>query len=566
MSILRDYQEKAIQQIKTGWKEGDRRLMLQLPTGGGKTVVMTDLIRELIENGKRTMFIAHREELITQAWKTFHRSKIMSGVVKADVAPAPHFKSQVGSIQTMIRRKVLPAADVVFIDEAHHALDDNSYGQVIRTHYPNALILGVTATPYRLNGRGFTKVFDSLVETIQIGELIDRGFLVPFRYFVSSSPDLSGVQLKSGDYDINESAEAMKFAPLVQSYLDHARGLMGMVFAVNVEHSRQIVTNYNAEGFSAAHIDANTPSEDRRAIIQNFRDRNILILSNVGIATEGFDVPNMDFVQLARPTKSLSLFLQMVGRSSRVDNDVIKDAMSDEQRKFNISCSVKPNAIILDNAGLWLDHGLPDQSVDWKKYFVGVNKKAKDPWSEFIEIIQFIAEDAKGNRISTGIPSEIEGLKLIEIKHSFEERTENIGALKELDRNVEMLKRLPHINKVGYVAFKNFQSYCKKGKILMSSPIWEEVKRRLSDVPGEAIKKEAVDLARVIKALRATYANDPTTCLLLESDANLIYKRRVDAYNRILVSRGYLEGQEAEYITLDAMKVEPVERTVTNDL
>lgn len=502
------------------------------------------------------MFIAHREELITQAWATFHRHGIMSGVVKSDVKPAAHFLSQVGSIQTMIRRKSLPPADVIFIDEAHHAMDDNSYGTVLKEQYPKALVLGVTATPYRLNGKGFIKQFDELIETIQIGALIDRGFLVPFRYFVGSSPDLTDIKMKSGDYDQKETAEAMKVVPLVESYIEHAKGKSGMVFAVNVDHSRQIVTDYIAAGFSAAHIDANTPAEDRRRIIAKFKNKEILILSNVGIATEGFDVPNMDFVQLARPTKSLSLFLQMVGRASRVDNETIKAANSDEERKFNIECSSKPCAIILDNASLYLDHGMPWHDQEWRKWFNGVNKKEKKPWSEFIEIIEFIAEDSKGNRFSTGIPSEIEGLKLIEIKHILQERVENLGSLKELDREIAVLQNIPRIDKVGYVAYKNYRAYCRRNKILISPPIWDGITSRLADEPIKVIKREAGDLERVIKALRASYPFDEETYSRLKIVANKIYAERVAPVERLKVSHFFLQKEQSEYLTLDKFNVE----------
>lgn len=554
--IARDYQVTAFDQILAAWDAGHKRVMLQLPTGGGKTQVIAMLKRYFLELNKRTMFVAHREELITQAWATLHKHKIMSGVIKSGVAPAPQLPSQVGSIQTMVRRKRLPPSHVIFIDEAHHALDDNSYGQVIKEHYPDALVLGVTATPYRLNGRGFTKLFDHLVVTIQIGELINRGFLVPFRYFISSSPDMSHVQIKKGDYDIEETAEVMMLAPLVEAYETHAKGLSGMVFAVNVVHSKIIVANYVAAGYTAAHIDANTPIEERRAIIQNFRDKKILILSNVGIATEGFDVPNMDFVQLARPTKSLSLFLQMVGRASRVDNDVIKDAISDEQRKFNISCSSKPCAIILDNAGLWLDHGLPDEPKDWHRYFVGVNKKDKNPFDEFIEIVQFVAEDKTGRRVETDIPSEVEGMKLVEVKKILHERTENILSLRELDKLIAMGYNLRQVNKVGYFAFKGFKAHCKKNRILISDPIWDEIHRRLVSDPSDGITKEGKNYDRLKDILKATHGHAPDVMTSLTSEAHRIYNRRVAPLEALRVSASFIQKERDEYLTLDKFNLE----------
>jgi superfamily II DNA or RNA helicase len=343
---LRDYQVKGVNDIFTQWKAGKKSVMFQLVTGGGKTVLFVDIIKKFIKAGKRVILIAHREELISQAWQTLYKNEILAGIIKSGTPENFHLPCQVASIQTICRRNRLPKADIVIIDEAHHVLDDNSYGDVLLRHFPYAYVLGVTATPYRLGGRGFTKTFDVLVEGPPFTYLSERGYLCPFKYYVSYNPDLSKVKVQRGDYGIDDLEKAMELAPIVDSYLENCKGMSGISFAVNIEHSQKIVRQYLNAGIPAAHVDANTDIETRRNLFQQLRDKKILVLVNVGIATEGTDIPNIDFTQLCRPTKSLSMFLQMVGRGTRPLWDAIKNARSDEERRLLIATSAKPESIV----------------------------------------------------------------------------------------------------------------------------------------------------------------------------------------------------------------------------
>jgi superfamily II DNA or RNA helicase len=508
-TLLRPYQAEGERQIFAAWKEGHRNIFYQLCTGGGKTVLFVNIIRKFLAAGKRVVLVAHREELITQAWNTLYKNEIFAGIIKADVAPNYSLPCQVCSIQTLARRSKLPPADLFIIDEAHHSQDDNSYGNVIVDHFSNARVLGVSATPYRLNGAGFRKLYEVLVCGPTFRELVSWGYLTPLRYFVASRPDLTNVSISKGDYTIEEAAGVMKLAPLVESYIEYCAGMCGLCFAVNVDHSQQIVRQYNAAGISAAHVDANTHPEERRRIFKALADRKLNVVVNVGIATEGTDIPNIDFVQLARPTKSLALFLQMVGRVTRPIWADIKDATNDEERAAMLAAGSKPYGYVLDNAGLWEEHGLPDQEFNWVRHFQGIPKKKKGE-VEQIEIIEFVAEDASGKRLVTNIPSEVEGLKLIEVNKRIKDRIVNITALKEFDKQIALfdaLSKKPNsrVKKVGYLAYSAFKDYCRKNNYEMSPEVWEYLIKKLVEEPDVEESRLLSYQDRTIEAINTQY-------------------------------------------------------------
>lgn len=533
--MIREYQTIAEANILEAL-ESNQRIMFSLATGLGKTVVVTNLIRLFFHQGKRVIFIAHRQELIRQAWKTFNRHGIVSGIIMANVKPNYSLPCQIGSIQTMIRRE-LPPSDIIFIDEAHHALDDNSYGKLLKGQYADSKVIGVTATPYRLGGRGFTKIFDCLIESLQLAEGIGQGFLVPLRYFACISPDMRRVHLSKGDYKEDEAVKAMELVPIVDSYLEHAKGKCGICFAINVQHSRKIVDQYLSAGIRAEHVDANTPNDIRADIFKRLRNKVTQIVVNVGIATEGIDIPNIEFVQCARPTKSLSLFFQMVGRGTRVDNELIKNSISAEERKILIAASAKPHCIVLDNAGLYKDHGLPNKRIDWQYYFNGY-KKEKKPIEEMIEI--FIAEDEQGREVRTKIPKEIEGLKLIEITHEEKEKVANISFLREFDRLYALFKNLPKINKPGFKAYFEYRAYCMKNSILIDADSWVYLKSRLSTKDKESELHERIK-ARKNVADRFSDSDYLIQCI------NKHTEQELEKIRRLGVPEEFLRKEEEKY-------------------
>lgn len=333
--------------------------MMQLPTGGGKTAIFADIIRDAHLKERRVLLLVHRKELIEQAARKIFALNVRYGVIAAGYDPSPSQWVQIASVQTAVRRRLPLRFDLIIIDEAHHALA-NSYRQII-SQYPEAKILGVTATPCRTNGDGFEKDFDDLVCGPTVGTLIQDGYLVAPKLYASPlRVDLSKVKMTGGDYNDAALADMLDkqhlVGGIVQEWQKHAAEKRTVVFAINIEHSKHIVEAYRAAGYRAEHVSGSTPGEERDRTLRAFGRGEIQILSNVGIVTEGFDVPAIECVQLCRPTKSLALYLQMVGRGLR-------------------PASGKERAIILDHANCVFDHGFPEADREWT--LSGIKKKKR---------------------------------------------------------------------------------------------------------------------------------------------------------------------------------------------
>lgn len=314
---LRDYQHRAIDMLRPVARQ---RPILVLPVGAGKTTVAAEIIRRAVLAGKRVLFIAHRRELIQQAAERFRRFGIPPGIIMAGARPSDAMV-QVASIQTLARREA-PPADVVIVDEAHHCRA-GSYLSVLK-QYPDALIIGLTATPFRLDGRGLGFIFGAIVAPVTVRQLIDhtdRPILEPIVYAPATIPNLAGVHVRGGDFNTEELAERVNTKQLTGSIVEHwttlARGKRTIVFAVNVEHSEAIVERFREHQVAAEHVDGGTPGKQRDAIFARLASGKTLVVSNVGIATEGWDLPALEVVVLARPTKSLCLHIQMIGRGMR---------------------------------------------------------------------------------------------------------------------------------------------------------------------------------------------------------------------------------------------------------
>lgn len=521
--------------------------MLQLITGGGKTEIFVDTQKKFLAKGRRVLTIAHREELINQAWNKLHQHGIVSGIIKGGVEPNLRALSQVASIQTITRRRNIPAPDLIVIDEAHHTQEDNTYGKVIFDMFPNAYVLGVTATPYRLNGMGFTSLFQDLILGPTMEELVAAGYLTPLRYFVAKKlPDLSTVGKEKGDYKAEEAANAIGTAPLLESYTEHCLGMRGVGFAVNIKHSRNIVDMYNAAGITAAHIDGEMHMSDRKAILDRFKAGEIMYISNVGIITEGFDFPDMEFVQLARPTLSLALFLQMIGRVTRTDYNVIKHATDDQVRAALVAGSKKPYGYVLDNAGCHLTHGMPWHEFNWRKHFEGYAKKDNKP-KDMIEIITYVAEDESGRRVSTELPEEIQGLRLVEITKVSKERPTRKVDLNEFDATLEKFKNIKGMKKKGFAALNNFLMANSRNNAIMSAEHWEHLIKKLSTEVNEQVQKINLELSVNLKATEDMYAHNP----IARDSAIAVIKAAADKKIEVAklshVPSGYIKKLWAEY-------------------
>jgi len=347
---LREYQARLIQGIYEAWK-CQTRVMAQLPTGGGKTVIFSAIADEFIRRSERVLVLAHREELILQAankLESITRSPV--GIVKAGYKPDPLFPIQVASVQSMVNRlRHFDDFGLIVIDEAHHSPAE-TYRKILGA-FPNAYQLGVTATPIRSDGTGFDDLFDSLVTGPTVGDLIQAGHLSDFKLFADSKPmTTKGARSIGGDFSANDIAKKNDIVQLsgnlIESYHRHADGKRCLVFAVNVSHSMAIAERYRAEGIPAIHLDGETPNEIRKEALRLFGEGKIKVISNCALFGEGLDIPAIDAVQIARPTKSLGLWLQMVGRALR-------------------TAPGKDRAVLIDHTKNWAIHGLPTRRRVW---------------------------------------------------------------------------------------------------------------------------------------------------------------------------------------------------------
>lgn len=320
MVQLRDYQIRAINQLYDAIRSGNRRLLWVLPTGAGKSSIAAYFVKKCIEKEKRVLFFVHSKELVDQfAERLRNQFHVLSGVIMAGVTPDPSKLVQVASVQTLARRD-MPDADVVIIDETHRA-EANTYKKVMEA-YPDAVVVGLTATPYRGDGKGLGELFQTIVHPVKIRELIGLGHLVGTKVYVPREHvDMTGVKIMAGDYDKKEMANRFKDVGIVKGVVDnyrkYANGKRAIVFNCNVEHSIEVNEMFQRAGISSAHLDGATDKAERKRIVNGFRNGSILVLNNCFLFTEGFDVPACDVVILNRATRSEGLFVQMVGRGLR---------------------------------------------------------------------------------------------------------------------------------------------------------------------------------------------------------------------------------------------------------
>ena len=369
---LRDYQQLAKEEIFGKWNRVDN-ILYQMPTGTGKTRLFTSIIRDISIWGLRhninyrILIIAHRSELIEQSSRSLDKYRIKHGVLagtmkdKRDLTQA----IQVASIQTITH----PANqcmiddlkfDFIIIDEAHHAVA-NSY-QKLWEYCPDAKKLGVTATPWRMNNSGFAQIFDAYIPSMSIKDFIQKGWLATYQYYsiptsselVKSIESIREFDIE-GDYKNSALVEVCDTsrirAQLYDSYEKNVLGKKGIIYSISREHSEHICLQYRSRGVAIENIDSKTPAKVREKVIQAFRNGEIDIIVNVDIFSEGFDCPDIEFIQLARPTKSLVKYIQQVGRGLRKNGD--------------------KKCIILDNVGMYSRFGLPDEERDWESFFYG---------------------------------------------------------------------------------------------------------------------------------------------------------------------------------------------------
>lgn len=347
MFDLRPYQVAAFEKLREKFRQGSRRPLLVSPTGSGKTVSSTHMIDSAVKKGREVLFIAHRREILFQTQKKLEDAGIEHGWIMAGKQKSLMAPVHLASIQTLLKRE-FPNVGLVIWDEAHHATS-RTYRHVIE-HYKGVPQIGLTATPCRADGNGLGGIFDSMVQAAYPSELVRDGYLVPARIFAPSAPDLRGVKVKRGDYDETEIAEKMDKPKLVGNIVEHweklAHGRKTIVFAITRAHAQHLVDEFSNAGHNALYVDGETGHLQRKEIFDQFGTQKNGVLVNVGIATEGYDNPAISCIVLARPTKSIGLYLQMSGRGLRPATD-------------------KSDLMILDHSGASLEHGYPDDDIHW---------------------------------------------------------------------------------------------------------------------------------------------------------------------------------------------------------
>ena len=339
--ILRDYQIRAVDDTIAVLHKNP---VLVAPTGSGKTVMATALVERL---AVPTIWMAHRKELIEQAAHRLEAHGLTTGIVMAGFPPFPLAQVQVASVQTLVRRDK-PNAEIIIIDECHHAAA-GTYREIIEA-YPGVPIVGLTATPFRLDGKGLGDMFGELVIAASTNELCDSGVLHRPKVWASKSPDLRGIKITAGDYNLKSLAEKTNTddlnADIIETWQKHAAGKRTVAFAVNIEHSIAIADAFQAAGVPAEHLDGTTGRDQRGEILRRLRTGETLVVSNCMVLTEGWDLPALECAIIARPTASLNLHLQMIGRIMR-------------------SADGKAGAIVLDHAGNHHVHGLVTRHLDY---------------------------------------------------------------------------------------------------------------------------------------------------------------------------------------------------------
>lgn len=358
---LFDYQEDMVKRVQEAFRHHDS-VMVQMPTGTGKTYLLAALVGLFLK--EEVWVVAHRRELVSQIKDTLE--KFFSSLKSTSI--------KVISIQWLSRHygEMEEKPGLIVIDEAHHALAE-TYAEVMNA-YPKAKKLGLTATPYRLNGKGFTDLFDTLLCSWSMERFIAEGRLSLYDYY-SIKPD-SAAQLlidslqkrgADGDYQQKELNEVMDVKPSLErlclTIKEYVPGKKGIVYAISIQHAEHIAEFYRENGIKAVAISSKTPLAERQELIERFKASSLLsslnstsdeieVLVSVDLFSEGFDCPDVEFIQLARPTLSLAKYMQMVGRGLRV-------------------AAGKDYCVILDNVGLYKRFGLPSVDRDWQSMFEG---------------------------------------------------------------------------------------------------------------------------------------------------------------------------------------------------
>lgn len=354
---LRPYQDDMVQRTRAAMARGTKSILIQACTGAGKTALASSMVQSALSKGRTSHFAVHRRLLLKQTEVTFKEFNIDYSYIASGYLTNPYNGVHICSIDTLKSRlDKIKIPDILWIDECHMA-NSEGWSKVIDYYKARgSWVIGLSATPWRLDGSGLSKHFDEMICGPSMNWLIENKFLSKYRMFAPSAPDLSGIHTRMGDYAQNELAALLEadnvlVGDAIKHYKKYADGKLGLYYAVSRKHSEFIAEQFRNAGIPAMHMDGETPDSERKRIINAFANREVKVITNVEIATTGFDLAaqvgrdiTVECIGLLRPTKSLSLYLQMVGRGLRAKDEA---------------------AIILDHASCAATHGLPDQVHEW---------------------------------------------------------------------------------------------------------------------------------------------------------------------------------------------------------
>jgi superfamily II DNA or RNA helicase len=347
-------------------RSGKKRIIIQASCGSGKTIIAASIVSSAIEKGKKVLFIVHYRELAYQALERFTEFGIGNevGIIMAGEDSCLNLPVQIASIQTYTRRLNLEElqynpwfhkADLVIYDECHSSLAKTRKA-VLDLYKKDTVILGLTATPCRADGRGLGEIYESIVSCTGIKELTDSGYLVPAIYYgCKERPDLENIPMVAGDFNKKVLGERVDLPKLIGDIYDNwariAIDRQTVIFATNVKHSKHIRDLFQRRGINIEHVDAHTPEEERRDILNRFKSGDVQVVTNCAIYGEGADFPWASCVVLAKPSKSYGRYIQMAGRGLRPYPDK-SNCIARDTLILTDKGSVKIQNITLDNA-IW---------------------------------------------------------------------------------------------------------------------------------------------------------------------------------------------------------------------
>lgn len=359
---LRDYQLDIIDRVRAAMLNGYKRILIQAPTGAGKTALTVNMLKGAAAKKQQSWFVNHRRELIRQSSKAFAKDNVFHGIVAANFQPDPRAPIQVCSIQTLVNRflKITPPKFIVW-DESRH-IAAGSWDKIFKA-FPSSFHVGLDATPVRGDGRGLGQYFQTMIQGPSVSWLIENKYLSPYKLFAPGGINTSKLHVRYGEFKQDELVSLVNRPSITGSaiteYKKKCFDRRALGFAVSVEHSKYVVEQFKSVGITAAHVDGETDPHLRDDTLAAFEEGLIKVVFNCQLFGEGVDLPAVEGLIDLAPTMSLPAYLQRCGRVLRI-------------------CEGKENAIILDHSQNCLRHGLPDDEREWKLDGEGYAKNKKD--------------------------------------------------------------------------------------------------------------------------------------------------------------------------------------------